>query len=81
MRFKNFSKEPIEYSCATENWVFPASPGQFIDIRKQALVMPGEVTTDFDPDDPVVQLMLKAHPDLRPLVTLSRWEWLRNPAF
>lgn len=81
MRFKNFSAEPIEWKADTKAWTHPKHPGSFIQIVERSFVEPGEVTADFDPDDPIVQLMLKAHPELRPIVVLSVWERLRKPEF
>lgn len=81
MRFKNFSQEPIEYDRKTKLWTHPADKGSFIQIVERNFVEPDEVTQDFDPDDPIVQLMLKAHPELRPIVVPSVWERLRKPEF
>jgi hypothetical protein len=81
MRFKNFSTEPIEWKTDTKAWTHPEYPGSFIQIVERSFVEPGEVTADFDPDDPIVQLMLKAHPELRPIVVPSVWERLRKPEF
>ena len=64
----------------SQGWVHHAAGGQILTLN-YAVIEPGEVTTDFDPDDPLVQRMLTAHPELRPIVTLSRWELLRRPAF
>lgn len=81
MRFKNFSKQPIEYDRRAQAWTHPEHKGSLIQVVEKSFVEPGEVTADFDPDDPIVQLMLKAHPELRPIVVLSVWERLRNPEF
>lgn len=42
------------------------------------LYEPGEVSEDFDPDDPIVQVLLRAHPDLRPYEVPSVWDRLKN---
>lgn len=81
MRFKNFSQEPILYDGKSQAWTHPEHKGSFIRIDERKFVEPGEVTTDFDPEDPIVQLMLKAHPDLRPYVTPTVWERLRLRLF
>jgi hypothetical protein len=79
MRFKNFSERDIEYEVKNKVWMHPQYPDSFIQICERSFIEPGEVTIDFDPDDPVVQLMLKAHPELRPIVVPSVWERLRKP--
>lgn len=80
MRFKNFSREAIKCVLGDKTWVFPAQPGSFIQTVEFDLIEPGEVTAEFEEDDPVVQAMLKAHPELRPFVVPSVWERIRNPA-
>jgi hypothetical protein len=77
MRFKNFSGDSIEFPVA-KGW---RHPNGAILITEKFIMEPGEVTTDFDADDPIVQIMLKVHPELRPYVTPTIWEWIRKPAF
>jgi hypothetical protein len=81
MRFKNFSKELIVVKLSPKEWVYQKMPelGSIV-MAEFKLVEPGQVTNEFDPDDPNVQLMLKAHPELRPIVVPSVWERLRQPA-
>jgi hypothetical protein len=45
------------------------------------ILEPGDVTEDFDENDSIVQLMLKAHPELRSIIVPSVWERLRRPEF
>lgn len=68
VRFKNFATSPL--SVPFQQWAHP-------DGGRIALAMhlePGEITEQFDPNDPLVQLMLKAHPELRPVVLRNAWE-------
>ena len=51
-------------------------PDQYISIQR--IMEPGYITEDFDPEDPIVQIMLKAHPELKPFVVPSVWERLVN---
>lgn len=69
VRFRNYSKDHI--SVPYQVWRHPKNPGQ---ITLSVAVDPGEVTTDFDPEDPLIQLMLKAHPELRPYIVRNAWE-------
>lgn len=78
MRFKNFSDGAIEYERIAKAWVHPAHPGSFVEVVESRVVEAGDVTADFDPSDPTVQLMLKAHPELRPIVVLGVWDRLRT---
>jgi hypothetical protein len=80
VRFKNFSHEVIKCTLGNKNWIFPAQPGSHITVVEFKLIEPGEVTAEFEENDPVVQVMLNAHPELRPFVVPSVWEWIRSPA-
>jgi hypothetical protein len=78
VRFKNFSKDPVEYDRQKTRWAGPNGSG-WIEVKESSIIYPDEVTEDFDPNDPIVQLMLKAHPELRPIVVPNVWERLRKP--
>jgi hypothetical protein len=80
MRFKNFSRTDLVIPWTTTNWTWGDPVSGRIGIEQRIIVEAGDVTTDFDPEDPVVQLMLKAHPELRPIVVPSVWERLRQPS-
>lgn len=69
MRFKNFSREII--SVPYQMWVAPKKQGH---ILLSMSFDPGEITQDFDPSDPIVQRMLQAHPELRPVIMATAWE-------
>lgn len=69
MRFKNYSAGII--SVPFQVWTPPKKDGQ---ITLSLRIEPDELTHDFDPEDPIVQLMLKAHPELRPVVVKTAWE-------
>ncbi len=76
IRVKNFSTEPIEFDWVNV-WRPRSGPG-FIQIVEKRIMEPGEMTGEFDPDDPFIQRMLKIHPELRPYVAPSVWERLRR---
>jgi hypothetical protein len=67
VRFKNFSSNLI--TVPYKAWRHP----QGGHLAMNLIVEPG-VSEEFDPDDPVVQLLLKAHPELRPFVVPSAWD-------
>jgi len=71
MRFKNFSAEPIRFG--RQAWTHPQHGGLIEIVHR---IEGNEITEDLDPEDPLVQKMLKAHPDLRPYVTPTAWEHL-----
>lgn len=70
MRFKNFSGSII--TLPFQVWVPPKKQDGYISLS--LAVEPGEITDEFDPQDPFVQLMLKAHPELRPVTLATAWE-------
>jgi len=81
VRFRNYSSDLI--SVPLQVWIYPGarkeplgdlsrSGAGFITLSVE--VPSGEVTQEFDPDDPIVKLMLKAHPELRPYVVKNAWE-------
>ncbi len=69
MRFKNFSREAL--SVPFQAWTHPTKGGL---ITLSLGIEPGDITDEFDPNDPIVQVMLKAHPELRPVVLATAWE-------
>jgi hypothetical protein len=79
MRFKNFSAESITFDAGCQLWHYPEHEGNLIRLAFVGLVEPGEVTSEFEPDDPLVQMMLRAHPELRPYVTRTVWERILKP--
>jgi hypothetical protein len=70
VRFKNFSKGVITVPWRV--WV-PPRPLEG-HITESIGFDPGEITGEFDENDPVVQLLLKAHPELRPVVIATSWQ-------
>ena len=79
IRIKNFSPEPVQFDLL-QTWRFPGG-SDFVQIVEKHIMGPGEVTQEFDPDDPYVQRMLKVHPELRAYVGPTVWERLRKPEF
>ncbi len=77
MRFKNFCSEPIQFDAGSQLWHHPEHEGNLVQLNFVGLVEPGEVTQDFDEEDPLVQIMLKAHPELRPYVCPTVWDRIR----
>jgi hypothetical protein len=76
MRFKNFSQETLVVQL--QGWTHLDHEGVHGGIiLVSQIIGSGDVTKDFDPEDPAVQVMLKAHPELRPYVTPTVWEHLR----
>jgi hypothetical protein len=70
VRFKNFSGDSI--LIPQRQWVFPAAPENLITVNLR--LEPGELTVELDPADPLVQVLLKAHPELRPVVLATAWQ-------
>jgi hypothetical protein len=73
VRFKNFS--PTLISVPYQVWTAPKKEGS---ITLSMNVEPGDLTPEFDPADPIVQLMLRAHPELRPVVMRTAWQRVLN---
>lgn len=71
MRFKNYGDGTL--ILPLKQYVFPDAPGEN-HITLSLTVEPDELTQDFDPESPLVQLMLKAHPELRPFVLKTAWQ-------
>jgi hypothetical protein len=71
VRFKNFSPDTIRVPI--QLWTRKETQ-EFIGLS--VTIESGEITDDFDPNDPIVRLMLKAHPELRPVVMANAWERL-----
>ncbi len=70
MRLKNFSKGIIRVPFSV--WTPPKpSVGR---ITLALVVEPDELTDEFDDNDPILKLLLKAHPELRPVVMRTAWE-------
>lgn len=40
-----------------------------------------EISTEFDPEDPILKRLLGAHPELRPYVCPTLWDHLLDPEF
>jgi hypothetical protein len=68
VRFKNFAREVIAVPVVI--WTHPKG-GQIVE---NLLVEPGEISQEFDESDPIVQRMLKVHPELRPVVLATAWQ-------
>lgn len=79
MRFKNFSREIIR--VPVQVWRPPSSRPRVEAEGEEHITIshvydPGDVSEDYDPEDPVVRLLLQAHPELKPYVVPSVWEHL-----
>jgi hypothetical protein len=77
VRFKNFSGSII--TLPYQLWIPPKKTDGFLTVS--VAVDAGEITEDFDPKDPIVQLMLKAHPELRPITLATAWERIQSGLF
>jgi hypothetical protein len=71
VRFRNFSGSQI--LVPYKQWTFPSDPADN-HITLSLTIEPDELTDEFDPDDPMVQLMLRAHPELRPVIMRTAWQ-------
>lgn len=71
MRFKNYGRGIIQVPFQV--WTPPKGQGDG-HISLALCVEPGDITDEFDPEDPIVALMLKAHPELRPVVMRTAWQ-------